>query len=282
MNGSTFPRILRWSFVLAAFASAPIWAADPQDSTRGEQKTQGEEKAKPGSDDKPKAPALNRHHHGTYLGVVVTEVDPAIAAQLPDVLHEHEGVLVEVVAENSPAAKAGIKVHDILLNYDDQKLLSSEQLVKLARHDKPGREVTLGLIRAGKQETVKATLAELPRREGGMARHQRRHLWPTIREWERTGRWPAARQQPAWTNFDSMTLKKLDKNVFHASIKHTDAQGKMQSHEFEGTLDEIKKKIEADNDMTPDERMHLLRSLNLHSGPAIPLDAFPDGESTDF
>jgi hypothetical protein len=106
-------------------------------------------------------------------------------------------------------------------------------------------------------------------------------MWPMIRQWERTGHWPGAQRQPEWGNFDSMTLQKLDKNRFHASIRHTDRQGKMRTHEFEGTLDEIKQKIEADDDMTPSERSHLLRSLNLHTPPAIPLNAFPDENSTD-
>ena len=262
--------------VLTAVSIAPAWliADEPTDPGKGNETahSKGEQKA-----------ATPKHRHRAYLGVWVRDIDPALAAHLPGVVRNGEGVLVEGVAENSPAARAGIRVHDILLTWDDQKLLASDQFVKLATHDKPGREVTLGLIRAGKSETVKATLAELPHqdRTAGHGHHPGR-LWPMIRQWERTGHWPGAQRQPEWGNFDSMTLKKLDKNRFHASIKHTDPQGKMQAHEFEGTLDEIKQKIEADDDMTPDERAHLLRSLNLHTPPAIPLNAFPDDDSTDF
>lgn len=286
MKTLKFRRIVRSILVLTAVSLAPVYilADEQSDAGKVNKQTQpkGAERARSEPDGTPKAAAPKRHHP-TYLGVWVRDIDPALAAHLPGVVPNDEGVLVEAVAEDSPAAKAGIKVHDILLTYDDQKLLASEQFVKLVSNDKSGREVALGLIRAGKSETVKATLAQRPHHDRNAEHRQPpRRLWPMIRQWEQTGRWPAAQRQPEWSNFDSMTLKKLDKNRFHASIRHTDAHGKMRSHEFEGSLAEIQKKIETDDDMTPDERAHLLRSLNLNAEPALPLNAFPDDNSTDF
>lgn len=244
----------------------------------------GDEKDKPPAEANKvaKAPA-GAERHTAFLGVAIDEVHPAIASHLPDVASDEQGVLVREVSENSPAAKSGIKKHDILKTYDDQKLFSPEQLLKLVRNDKPGREVTLGLIRKGKTETVKVKLGEhtVTAAQQQLEETSPRTVAPWLRMWGQRGKPGSEVGRPNWNSFDSMTLKKLDKDRFHASIKHTDKQGKMQTHEFEGTRDEIQKKIEADADLTPEERMHLLRSLDLE-GPGFPFRLFLEEPEFDF
>lgn len=198
------------------------------------------------------------------LGVMIEDLHPAFAAQLPDVVAPEQGVLIEGVGDHSPASRAGLKVHDILVTYDDQKIFSAEQLFKLIRADKPGRDVTLGIVRNGKLETKLVMLGEHhePEMRAPLAGPP---SGPGQRRGFRWG-WPFSgprRAQPGWNNFDSMTLKKLDNNRFHASIEHTDKSGKLKKHEFEGTAEEIHAQIQKDEDMTPAERLHLLRSLDL-------------------
>jgi serine protease Do len=233
-------------------------------------------------DEKDKAPA-GAERHTAFLGVAIDEVHPAIASHLPDIESDEQGVLVREVSEDSPAARSGIKKHDILKTYDDQKLFSPEQLLKLVRSDKPGREVTLGLIRKGKTETVKVKLGEhtITAAQQKLEDSAPRSLASWLRTWGQRGMPGSEAGRPNWNSFDSMTLKKLDKDRFHASIKHTDKQGKMQTHEFEGTRGEIHKKIEADSDLTPEERTHLLRSLGLE-GPSIPFRFFLEEPEFDF
>lgn len=221
-----------------------------------------------------------------YLGLAVSSLPAALTSQLPDTLGEGRGVLVIEVSPDSPAAKAGIKAHDVLVNYDEQKLFSPEQLIKLVRGDKPGREVTISLIRKGEAESVKVKLGERtaatePPSETAAQQKSSRFPSSWLRGSGQRGKASSEASAPSWNSFDSMTLKKLDKDRFHASIKHTDKQGKLQTHEFEGTRDEIRKKVEADEDLTPEERTHLLRSLNL-GDPGIPLWIFPDESDLDF
>lgn len=246
----------------------------------------GDEKEKaPQTDSKSsKAPA---QRPTAFLGVLVEELHPAIASHAGGVLSTEQGVLVHAVSADSPAAKAGVKVHDILMTYDDQKLFSPEQLFKLVGGDKPGREVALGLVRQGKRESIKIQLGERaagaaePRTEKAPSEKAPRFTWPWASRRAQPGRVPPETRRPGWNSFDSMTLKKLDKDRFHASINHTDKNGKLQKHEYEGTREEIHKKIEADEDLTPDERSHLLRSLDL-GGQGIPVWIFPDQDWPDF
>lgn len=231
----------------------------------------GQEKKGP-AESAPKA-VETRH---AMLGVIVDDLHPAFAAQLPDVVAAEQGVLVEGVGDHSPASRAGLKVHDILVTYDDQKLFSAEQLFKLIRADKPGREVKLGVVRNGKLETKVVTLGEhhepaVQMPPAGPMRGPRRGF--------RWG-WPFAgprRAGPAWNQFDSLSLKKLDKDRFHASIEHTDKNGKLKKHEYEGTAEEIHAQIEKDEDLTPAERQHLIHSLDLGVRPQ-PVLIFPESE----
>lgn len=93
----------------------------------------------------------------TFLGV---ETGP-----VPEVLAEHLGIerdfglAVRTVAKDSPASGVLLK-NDVLRKLDDQMLVDSRQLSVLIRAKKPGDEVKLTLIRAGKEQVVTAKLGE--------------------------------------------------------------------------------------------------------------------------
>lgn len=201
-----------------------------------------------------------------FMGVYVTSLHPALAHHLRESLGRNQGLLVEQVDENSAAGKAGIKEHDILITYDDQKLFSAEQLAKLVHSDQVGREVSIGYLRDGKQSKAQMKLGE-------MKEHSNQGRMPHFGDLShqlrgRSRHMAHARQQDAqsdaeWESFDSMTLRKLKDNKFHAEVQYLDKDGKAQKHVFEGTREELRKSIRAEKDMKPIERRHLIRALNL-------------------
>lgn len=93
-----------------------------------------------------------------YLGVVVTQADDTLREQLK--LPRGIGLNVIEVRPDTPAAKAGIKVHDVLEKFDDQLLCNGDQLSALVRSRDPGSKATITFIRQGKRETVEVTLGE--------------------------------------------------------------------------------------------------------------------------
>jgi len=226
-----------------------------------------------------KPDAIKQHVPHPFLGVFVSSVHPALAHNLGEMLNPEQGLIVEEFLADSPAAKAGIKMHDILMTYDDQKLLSAEQFVKLVHSDKVGREVTMGYLRGGKLHKTQVTLGDAPD-------HQHHHVGAQASD--TTPRWLAGPRQfwnqlhfrhtphKQWENFDSLNLKKLGDDKFRAEVHYLDKAGKAQQHVFEGTREEIKKAIDAKKDLKPIERDHLLRSLNLpnHDGDVSDFDAF--------
>jgi hypothetical protein len=68
-----------------------------------------------------------------------------------------------------------------------------------------------------------------------------------------------------WDNFESLSVKKLGDNKFHAELNLVDRQGKASKHVFEGAREEIRAGVEANKDLRAAERAHVLRSLNLRT-----------------
>ena len=100
----------------------------------------------------------------TYLGVETSQVPDVVSEQLG--LAKGLGLVVEYVAPNSPAASAGIQQNDILKLLNDQILIEPSQLRRLLQTFPDGTEVTLTILRKGKEQKVTAKLAkkEVPQR----------------------------------------------------------------------------------------------------------------------
>ena len=95
-----------------------------------------------------------------WCGVGTREMPDVLADQLrltPDM-----GLVVDLVEPGSPAEKSGLKVHDVLLKLDDQKLVNPEQLRSLVRMKKPGASIKFAVIRQGQPRDL---AVELGRRD---------------------------------------------------------------------------------------------------------------------
>jgi serine protease Do len=89
---------------------------------------------------------------GSFLGVAVAEVDSERAKLLK--LKEEYGVEITRVEEDSPAAKAGLRVSDVVLEYNGQRVEGMEQFVRLVRETPAGRQVRLLISREGSVQTL--------------------------------------------------------------------------------------------------------------------------------
>ncbi|WP_347244408.1 PDZ domain-containing protein [Thermogutta sp.] len=105
------------------------------------------------------APQLVVAPSEVWIGVVVEEVPEALRAHLD--LPKEQGLLVTSVAKDSPAEKAGIKLHDILLEASGKPLATPNDLVSVVQ-EKKDQPIEIKLFRKGKTETVKVTPAPRP------------------------------------------------------------------------------------------------------------------------
>ncbi len=86
-----------------------------------------------------------------------------MSAEIANVLgRENAGVLVRDVAADGPAAQAGVFRGDIILKLNGRAIPTFNALLKLLSKSKPGQEVALDLLRAGKPIALKMKLASKP------------------------------------------------------------------------------------------------------------------------
>ena len=104
------------------------------------------------------AQALIIQKGGSYLGIGGLDITAERARSLN--LKEERGVEVSSVAEDGPAAKAGIKDGDVVLEYNGQPVAGTAQFQRMVRETPVGRQVKLTIWRNGAAQTVTATVGE--------------------------------------------------------------------------------------------------------------------------
>ena len=82
-----------------------------------------------------------------YLGVDLGEIDSERAAALH--LKDTHGAEVTMVDHDAPAAKAGFKLHDVILQVDGQPFDTADQLRRRLREMPAGRTVSFVVSRSG-------------------------------------------------------------------------------------------------------------------------------------
>jgi serine protease Do len=96
--------------------------------------------------------------HRGQLGVIVQNLNEDLAEGLG--IKSIEGVVVSDVKSGSPADKAGVKQSDVITMLNGEKIDDSNVLRNKIAATAPGSDVTLKIIRDGKEQDIKATLAE--------------------------------------------------------------------------------------------------------------------------
>jgi len=95
-----------------------------------------------------------------YLGVTIQPVTPELAKEFK--LPENTGALIGDVTPRSPAAEAGLKEGDVIVEFDNKKVTDSRHLRLMAAQTAPGTKVPVKVLRDGKAENFTVKLGELP------------------------------------------------------------------------------------------------------------------------
>jgi len=96
-----------------------------------------------------------------WLGVTIQELTPELSQKFG--IEKSKGALVSDVAKGSPAEKAGIIRGDIILELNGKEVKDVGSLRNMVAQSKVGSEVSIKILRSGKEYTVRLVIAELPR-----------------------------------------------------------------------------------------------------------------------
>jgi serine protease Do len=95
---------------------------------------------------------------GGWLGVGVSEVSPDKVKSLK--LPEERGALLGKIVPDSPAAKAGLKENDVVLEINGQRIEGTEQFRRMIHEIPSGRAANLTVWRDGRSQSIKVTVGK--------------------------------------------------------------------------------------------------------------------------
>jgi len=139
----------------------PLFAQESPSSTQPEaspRETPSSRRPNPPTPDLMRGQRQNDERPTAFMGVLTGGVPRELRAHFG--LAEGFGLLVQEVMPGTPAQAAGIKVDDILVRFEDQKLVNMEQLQTLVRSKKKDDQVTLTIISGGKESQVTVKIGE--------------------------------------------------------------------------------------------------------------------------
>jgi serine protease Do len=94
-----------------------------------------------------------------WLGVMIQPVTEEVAANLE--LDSKQGALVADLDPNGPAAKAGVKRYDVIVEFDGKPVREMDELPKLVAAAPVGKKAQLKVIRKGAEQKLAVQLGEL-------------------------------------------------------------------------------------------------------------------------
>src|SRR5688500_8743857 len=95
------------------------------------------------------------------LGVAVAPLNDETRAEA-DVAADVEGILVQNVGPNSPAAQAGLETGDVILSINGNTILDPQKFAQMINRGRAGDVFKFEVLRGGEKSTKEATLAPRP------------------------------------------------------------------------------------------------------------------------
>ncbi len=94
-----------------------------------------------------------------WLGVYIQRLTPDMADTLN--VPGKKGALVADVTKDGPAQKAGIRSGDVIVSFDGKEVKDEHDLPQIVAVTKPGKDVTVVVIRDGKEVKIPVSVAEM-------------------------------------------------------------------------------------------------------------------------
>lgn len=95
-----------------------------------------------------------------WLGIVIQELSKELAESFG--MKNTNGALVAAVEKSSPADKGGLEAGDVIVKFDGKPIMVSSDLPRAVAAAKPGKTVTVEVLRKGSQKTLNVVVGEMP------------------------------------------------------------------------------------------------------------------------
>ena len=177
-----------------------------------------------------------------YLGIFLDIIPSSVAAQLPKGISQGQGVLVKKFAANSPAETSDLKPFDVILAYNNKKIVHPAQFIKLVRNSQANQKVIIKVARKGHIIDVPVTLG--------------------------------SQKTPNPKDFNGLAIKLMSKNKYQAIVRYIGPNGNKQLRTYEGDREEIYQQALSAQDLPLEEREQLLYATRPRKGKANSFGSF--------
>ncbi|MCA6574677.1 MAG: HhoA/HhoB/HtrA family serine endopeptidase [Pseudanabaena sp.] len=105
-----------------------------------------------------------------YLGIQMVTVNPNVKKQVNQdanlgiQISEDTGVLITRVVEDSPAARAGAKRGDVIVKFDNQEIITADQVTQLVEDRAVGDKIRMEVKRNGQTISLNVEAAQFPQK----------------------------------------------------------------------------------------------------------------------
>jgi serine protease Do len=97
-------------------------------------------------------------------------------------LKKPRGALVAEVAKDGPAEQGGVKVGDVIIEFDGRKVKGSNDIPIIVARTPVGREVSVKVLRDGKEVVLSVTIGELKEEQLFASPKRERKLGLTVQQ----------------------------------------------------------------------------------------------------
>jgi serine protease Do len=176
-----------------------------------------------------------------WLGIGIQEITKELAESFG--MKNTNGALVTGVEKGSPAEKGGLDAGDVILRFDGKPIASSSDLPRIVGATKPGKEVTMEVLRKGATRNLALKVGEMPddkeeaRPARGPAKAEPNRLGLQLRELN-----PQQKKKLAGKN--GLLVVNAQGNAAQAGIRRGDVILAVNNNEVQG-LDQFNKQIDA-------------------------------------
>ncbi|CAA6820649.1 MAG: Unknown protein [uncultured Thiotrichaceae bacterium] len=228
-----------------------------------------------------------------YLGLGVDVVSPQLRAVLPKNIPADQGIVVTSFSKISPAAEEGLKVHDVLLAYDNKPISDPAAFIQWIRDDQPKTDVVLKVVRQGKEKTLNIEIGSQPAVVESVKAQASRPMMPSMGQQQRmTGypvpgytvqppvgyppvqMYPPATQQimpmapqstpavaPPGKDYEGLAIRKIGQDIYEASIGFVDSSGQKQRRAYKGNRQQLYAQVLNAKDLPQATRQQLLFAI---------------------
>jgi len=155
-----------------------------------------------------------------WLGIVIQELSKDLAESFG--MKNTNGALVAAVEKNGPADKGGLEAGDVITKFDGKPIVSSTDLPRAVGAAKPGKTVSVEVLRKGSEKTLNILVGDMPTEQTEVASSSKGPAKPEVNRIGLLLKEPTAQQKKKLNGKNGLLVIDAQGAVAQAGVRRGD------------------------------------------------------------